>query len=77
MSHRKRPRLITLKQANIIVGIRNFQHIHGYPPTVREIATMMDRARGTIVQQMKSLQKKGIIRTTPRRARSIEILTAA
>ena len=70
-------RNVTLAQANIVIAIRNYQHIYGYPPTIRELANLTDRARGTITKQLKSLVKKGVIRTTPKRARALEILTAA
>jgi SOS-response transcriptional repressor LexA len=68
---------LTIKQATVVVTIRNFKHLHGYTPSIRDIATAMDRARGTIVQHIHALERKGIIRRTPKIARSIEILTAA
>lgn len=68
---------ITVKQANVIISIRNFQHLHGLQPTVRDLAKMLDIARGTVVQHLASLERKGLIRRQPKLARSIEILQAA
>lgn len=68
---------ITLKQAAVVITIRNFQHIHGYMPTVEELARETNRARGTVFQHLRSLMKKGVIRMQPKKARSIEILQPA
>lgn len=67
---------LTAKQTDVVICIRNFSHIHGYPPTIREIAALLDRARGTVKKHLETLQKKGVIRTTPKRARAIEILNS-
>ena len=68
---------LTVKQSNVVIAIRNFAHIHGYPPTIRELAQVLDRARGTVVQHIAALEKKRVLRHAPRKARSIEILQAA
>ena len=68
---------LTLKQADVVIAIRNFAHIHGYPPTIRELAQLLDRARGTVVQHLAALERKQVLRHSRRKARSLEILTAA
>lgn len=70
-------RNVTIKQVEIITTIRNFQHIHGYVPSIRELCTTLGKARGTIFKQILSLESKGVIRRHPRKARAIEILTPA
>lgn len=68
---------LTLKQTEVVIAVRNFAHMHGYPPTIRELAQMLDRARGTVVQHIAALERKNVLRHAPRKARSLEILTAA
>lgn len=65
---------ITIRQAEVVAAIRNFQHQHGYQPSIRELSRLLDLARGTIVGHMKALAKKNIIVRHPRIARSIEIV---
>jgi repressor LexA len=68
---------LTLRQVEIVIAIRNHKHLHGYSPTIRELAAIMNLARGTIVQHIESLEKKAVLRRTPRISRSLEILQAA
>jgi repressor LexA len=72
-----RSKNLTLKQVNVVTTIRNFGHIHGYPPTVRELAHLLTVARGTVVQHLDSLERKGVLRRQPRKPRTLEILQAA
>lgn len=68
---------ITIKQATVIITIRNFKHLNGYTPSIRDLAAALHLARGTVVQHIQSLEKKGVLRRTPKIARSLEILSAA
>ncbi|MBV8069888.1 MAG: hypothetical protein JO270_08295 [Acidobacteriaceae bacterium] len=67
-------RNLTLGQATLITTIRNFQHIHGYTPSITELAQTLDRARGTIHTRLKSLQRRGILVRHGSRARALEIM---
>ena len=68
---------LTIRQADILVTIRNYQHIHGMMPSIRELSALTQKARGTILQHLCSLDKKGVIRRHRKKARAIEILQPA
>lgn len=68
---------LTLRQADVLITLRNLHHINGFMPSIRELCTATHKARGTIVQHLHSLQRKGAIRIHPKKARAIEILAAA
>lgn len=70
-------RNLTIGQATLVTTIRNFQHLNGYTPSISELAQVMDRARGTIHQRLKSLERNGVIRRHGSRARAVEILPIA
>jgi len=70
-------RRITRKQAEVVIALRNHQHLYGYMPSIRELCILLGRGRGTIVQHLQSLARKNVIRIHPRKARAIEILQAA
>lgn len=70
-------RNITLRQAEIVTTLRNFKHLHGYQPSIRDLCATLGKARGTIFGQIRSLEKKGVLRRHPGKARAIEILIAA
>ena len=68
---------LTMRQADLVVTLRNLCHLNGYMPSIRELCQVTGKARGTIVKHLVSLQRKGVIRRHPRKARAIEILQAA
>lgn len=68
---------ITLRQVEIIAALRNLSHLNGYMPSIRELGATLGKSRGTIIQQLQSLERKGAIRRHPKKARAIEILQAA
>lgn len=70
-------RNLTLGQVAVVTTLRNYQHIHGYQPSIREICQTLGKARGTIFQQIAALERKGVIRRHRGKARAIEILQAA
>lgn len=65
---------LTMRQADLVVTLRNLSHLNGYMPSIRELCKVTGKARGTILQHLQSLQRKGVIRRHPRKARAIEIL---
>jgi SOS-response transcriptional repressor LexA len=66
-----------MRQCDVLVTIRNFHHLHGYMPSVRDLSTLLGKARGTIQQHLDSLAARGAIRKHRAKARAIEILQAA
>jgi Mn-dependent DtxR family transcriptional regulator len=68
-----KPKRLTLNQVVTVAAIRNYTHAHGHAPTLRELATLLDRSRGTTRQRLRSLQKKGVIHLIPRAHRTMEI----
>lgn len=69
----KRPKNLTMNQVVTVAAIRNYTHAHGHAPTLRELAALLDRARGTTRQRIQSLQRKGVIHLQPRAHRTMEI----
>jgi SOS-response transcriptional repressor LexA len=70
-------RNITIRQVEIVTTIRNMQHLNGYTPSIRELCATLRKARGTVFKQLRSLEKKGVIRRHAGKARAIEVLTPA
>ena len=69
----RQPKKLTLNQVVTVAAIRNYTHAHGHAPTLRELAALLDRSRGTTRQRLRSLQKKGVIHLIPRAHRTMEI----
>jgi len=65
---------ITAKQAEVLEWIRANSRL--YSPTVREIAAAFSiRSPNGVVCHLKALERKGLIRRTPKSSRGIEVLT--
>lgn len=65
---------LTPRQADVILTIRNYRHLHGYSPTFREIADALKISRGTAVAHVNALIRKKLVRHTAGRARTLEVL---
>lgn len=65
---------LTPRQVDVITVIRNYRHLHGHSPTVREIADTLHICRATTVSHIKALVKKKLIRHVPHRARTLEVI---
>jgi repressor LexA len=65
---------LTTRQVDIVITLRNLSHLNGYMPSIRELCAVTGKARGTIVQHLRALERKGIIRRHAHKARAIEIL---
>lgn len=65
---------LTLNQVVTVTTIRNYMHVHGHAPTLRELAALLHRSRGTTQGRIRSLIKKGVIRRPPHTHRTLEIL---
>lgn len=62
------------RQLAALEFIRSFIASAGYPPTTREIAKALAVTQTAAIAHVDALERKGIIRTTPKVARSIVLL---
>ena len=65
---------LTKAQEKMMTTIRDIIAEQGLPPTMKELAVVLGIRGPTVYEQMKKLVKKGYLRHTPRKARSIEIV---
>jgi repressor LexA len=66
---------LTPRQTDVLVAIRNYRHIHGYSPTMQELADALGTSKVTIFEHVGALEKKRILRRDKHKARSLEIVT--
>jgi len=65
---------LTPRQVDVVVAIRNFRHIHGYSPTMQELADQLGTSKVTIFEHVNALEKKRVLRRDRHKARSLEII---
>src|SRR2546428_10326493 len=65
---------LTPRQLDVIVAVRNFRHLHGYSPTMQELADQLGTSKVTIFEHVNALEKKRVLRRDRHQARSIEII---
>jgi len=66
---------LTLKQEAVLTYIKNFISDNGYSPVAKEVQIFFGYAsQNAAIDHLKSLERKGYIRTTPRIARSIVVI---
>ncbi len=65
---------LTPRQLDVIVAVRNYRHLHGYSPTMQELADQLGTSKVTIFEHVGALERKGVIRRDKHKARSIEII---
>ena len=68
---------LTPRQLDVIVAIRNYRHLHGYSPTMQELADQLGTSKVTIFEHVGALEKKRILRRDKHKARSLEIVADA
>jgi repressor LexA len=66
---------LTPRQLDVIVAIRNYRHIHGYAPTMQELADQLGTSKVTIFEHVGALEKKRVLRRDKHKARSLEIIS--
>lgn len=66
---------LTPRQLDVVVAIRNYRHIHGYSPTMQELADQLGTSKVTIFEHVGALEKKRVLRRDKHKARSLEIIT--
>lgn len=64
---------LTPKQLRILTLIRDFQRKQGYSPTMQELADVLDVSKVTVFEHVGALEKKGFLRHSRHRARSLEL----
>ena len=64
---------LTPRQTDVIVAIRNYRHLHGYSPTMQELADQLGTSKVTIFEHVNALEKKRVLRRDRHKARSLEI----
>ena len=57
---------LTPRQLDVIVAIRNYRHLHGYSPTMQELADQLGTSKVTIFEHVGALEKKRVL--APRQA---------
>jgi repressor LexA len=64
---------LTTRQNEILALIRDYQNKHGYPPSLRELATHLKVYPNTIQDHLKALTKKGYLTREPNRSRGVSL----
>jgi repressor LexA len=65
---------LTPAQERALATIRQFSSRHGFPPTVKELGQELGIAPASAHELMTGLQRKGYLRRSPGKARSLEVL---
>jgi len=65
---------LTPRQVDVIVAIRNYRHLHGYSPTMQELADQLGTSKVTIFEHVGALEKKRVLRRNKHKARSLEVV---
>jgi repressor LexA len=66
---------LTPRQLDVVVAIRNYRHIHGYCPTMQELADQLGTSKVTIFEHVGALEKKRVLKRDKHKARSLEIIS--
>jgi repressor LexA len=65
---------LTPRQLDVLVAIRNYRHLHGYSPTMQELADQLGTSKVTIFEHVGALERKRVLRRDKHKARSLEIV---
>jgi repressor LexA len=66
---------LTPRQVDVLVAIRDYRHLHGYSPTMQELADQLGTSKVTIFEHVGALEKKRVLRRDRHKARSLEIVS--
>jgi repressor LexA len=64
---------LTPRQTDVMVAIRNYRHLHGYSPTMQELADQLGTSKVTIFEHVGALEKKRLLKRDKHKARSLEL----
>ncbi len=67
---------LTARQREVLDFIRGFMTRMGYPPTVREIGSHFGFVPRSIFDHLKALERKGYLRRTASKSRSLQLVDA-
>tara|TARA_R110000823_G_scaffold173220_1_gene305560 strand:+ start:182 stop:397 length:216 start_codon:yes stop_codon:yes gene_type:complete len=68
---------ITIKQDIVLEAVKYFIKENGFSPTITELKGILDySSANSVVNFLTALERKGYIKRTPNKARSIVILQA-
>ena len=62
---------LTPRQLDVVVAIRNYRHLHGYSPTMQELADQLGTSKVTIFEHVGALEKKRVLKRDKHKARSL------
>ncbi|MCK4886626.1 MAG: transcriptional repressor LexA [Planctomycetes bacterium] len=68
---------LTPRQLQILKAINTFQSSRCYSPTIAELASQTSTSRSTTFEHIEKLRKKGLLCTSPGKARSLTITSKA
>ncbi|MSR44774.1 MAG: transcriptional repressor LexA [Phycisphaerales bacterium] len=68
---------LTPKQLRIFKFVRQFRILHGYSPTLQEIADDLQVSKVTVFEHVEALVEKGALRRNPNKARSLSEVESA
>ena len=79
MRSRKKPegRNLTPRQLQILIAIRDGSRSNGYSPTMQELADELGVSKVTVFEHVNALVKKGLLRRSPHKRRSLEVTSSA
>src|SRR3978361_2480768 len=66
---------LTPRQLDVITAIRNYRYLHGYAPTMQELADQLGTSKVTIFEHVGALERKRVLRRDKHKARSLEIIS--
>lgn len=66
--------MLTVKQKQVLECIEWFIGEYHYPPTVKELSTLLKSDNRAVFKKLMILEEKGYIRTTNGKSRSIVVL---
>lgn len=65
---------LTQRQEEIVARVIDFQHRHGYTPTVREIAAATGIASSTVHEHLANLEKLGVLHRPSGKKRALRLV---
>jgi repressor LexA len=67
------PKPLTARQREVVRLVRRHVAKHGFPPTLRELASELDIAPSAIAGHLAAAERKGVLRRASRTARGMTL----
>jgi repressor LexA len=58
---------------HVLSLIETYLQTHGYPPSIRDLGSLLNMQPGSVAYRLNKLERAGLIRRTPNIARSVRI----